>query len=222
MTIISFVVMAGLIVFKPRENMEQVQYVPALPPAQENVEVPKDTKTKKSTSKTTGTASNQASGEKSLEVSGNAQGTSGKNLTGIQGAAGDSLQNKNSPGSEKEYRDPVLEEILKLKQQAEESNNDTASQESSSETSDEVNAKPGESSDKKDIQQQNAQETKASIQATYLNVRDKAGMDGGIVGTLSTGDIVEIIDKGEAGEWLKIKLSNGKTGWVMKKYLKLS
>lgn len=220
LTVFSFVIMIGLIIFKPKENMEQVQYVPAPLPAQENVEVPKDTKTKKSTSKTTGNASNQAGGEKS-QSTGKTQDSAG-NAQGAQGKAGEgnSLQNNNSLNGGKEYRDPVLEEILKLKQQAEEGGTDSTSPESSQQTS---NEKPGENSEKKDIQQnQNSQAVKASILVASLNVRDKAGMDGGVIGTLNIGDLVEVIDKSETGQWVKIRLSSGKTGWVMKEYLKYS
>lgn len=236
LTIFSFLVMTTLIIFKPRENMEQVQYIPTPPPAQENVEVPKDTKSNKSTSKTTSTAGGKTSSDKSQGVSGKTQDTTAK-ISGEQGKAGegDSLQKKNDSKSNTEYKDPVLEEILKLKQQAEESskesnndsNNDSNNSNNNNNNSNNNNkdsnsngTSQGTSQKLSNEQNQNTQKVQASILVTLLNVRDKGSMDGGVIGTLNIGDIVEVIDKAETGEWVKIRLSNGQTGWVMKKYLK--
>ena len=52
-----------------------------------------------------------------------------------------------------------------------------------------------------------------------LNVRTKASMSGKIIGKLYTGNKVEI--KGEDGNWYKINYK-GKTGYISKKYVKLS
>jgi len=204
LTVFSFLLMTALIIFKPRENMEQVQYVPAPLPAQENVEAPKDTAANKSTAKTAAAAGSKTGGDKSPGVSGKAQDTTAKTTA---------EQSKDAKSS-MEYKDPVLEEILKLKRQAEES----GKEDDNDNNSDSSNNNNNDNNSNGD----NNGTSQASILVTPLNVRDKGSMDGGIITTLNTGDIVEVINQAETGEWAKIRLNNGQTGWVVKKYLRYS
>lgn len=265
LTIISLALVVGLIIFKPKADMEQIQYMPAPPPAAENVDKSKDATIKKSAAKPTSPAGGITGGEKSQEGTGKAQGAQGQTLEktpgepGTKGVAGQnqgppsiqeqltkSLQKKSSKDEKVEYRDPVLEEILASKRQAEENAKESV------EPSDAGSTDPGnqkkESSDssepavkqnidlysdgqtdnqmtgkKKESEQQtqNQQVVKAKVLVAALNVRDKESMDGLIIGSLNTGDIVEVFYKAETSEWIGVKLSAGQKGWVVKKYLKI-
>lgn len=252
LTFCSLALVAGLIILKPRVNMEQVQYMPIPAPVQENVEKSGDTAAKQSATKSTSPATSQTGGDKSQGATGNTQGTQGqaKNSSkknqaqqGVKGTSGQSqgppsiqeqltssLQKKSGKDGKVEYKDPVLEEILEIKRQAEESK-ESSSEESPAQDFNDAGASEPENqgnsaSDKKENkeleqQTQNLKVVKARVLVSSLNVRDKGGLDGSIIGSLNTGDIVEVVDKNETGEWIKIKLSTGQTGWVLKKYIQI-
>jgi len=58
---------------------------------------------------------------------------------------------------------------------------------------------------------------KAMVTASSLNVRKGPSTSYSRIGSLSSGQIVEILEK--SGTWSKIKASNGLTGWVANSYL---
>lgn len=64
-----------------------------------------------------------------------------------------------------------------------------------------------------------AEEKGKVVNATVLNVRSGAGTSYSVVTKINKGDTVEIVDK-KSG-WYKIKVSNGKTGWVSGDYIKI-
>lgn len=229
LTFCSLALVIGLIIFKPKVNMEVVQYIPPPPPVTENLDKKEEVTTKKSTSKSTDKTGDLAGGEKSQGASDKTQGAQGQ--SGSKGASGQnqgvlSIQDqsneslKSNPDGKVEYNDPVLAEILEFKRRAEEKNQENTSAESSMQPSSEADQKTAEKSEKKDMQQ-NQNQIKANVLVTSLNVRNEGSMDGVLIGTLNTGDTVEVVDRVETSEWIKIRLSNGQTGWVMKKYLKL-
>jgi hypothetical protein len=53
--------------------------------------------------------------------------------------------------------------------------------------------------------------------ADYLKIRSAPGFEAAERGTLSAGDRVEILE--EVGRWAKVRLPNGTTGYVSRKYL---
>jgi len=231
LTFCSLALVAGLIILKPRANMEQVQYMPTPTPVQKNVEKPSDTATIKSAPKSTSSTTSQAGAEKNQAQQG-VKKTSGRSQgpPSIQEQLTSSLQKNSGKDGKVEYKDPVLEEILELKRQAEESK-ESSSEESPARDLNDAGALDPENqenstSDKKDIkeleqQTQNLEVVKARVLVSSLNVRNKGGLDGSIIGFLNTGDIVEVADKNETGKWIKIELSTGQTGWVLKKYIQM-
>jgi uncharacterized protein YgiM (DUF1202 family) len=54
------------------------------------------------------------------------------------------------------------------------------------------------------------------VMAYSLNVRSGPGLDFSVIDQVYQDDILEI--HGKEGEWLYVKLPNGKNGWVMKTY----
>jgi len=250
LTFCSLALVAGLIILKPRVNMEQVQYMPTPAPVQENIVKPNDAATIKSAPKTTVPTTGQTGAEKSQGAAGNTQGTQGQAKTeknqaqkegkgtsgqsqgapSIQDQLSSSLQKKNSKDGKVEYKDPVLEEILEQKRQAEESKESASEESPAQEFSDagaldpvdQENSAP-DKKDSKELEQQtqSLKVVKARVLVSSLNVRDKGDLDGSVIGSLNTGDIVEVVDKNEAGEWIKIKLGTGQVGWVLKKYIQM-
>jgi len=251
-TVCSLVVMAGLIIFKPKTNKEEIQYMPAPSTVADNVVESKDTATKKSTSKSNVSSGGSSSGDKSESTTGKTQGQQGqtkvsqekhggesgtKSVTdnkqttpSIQDQLNDSLKKKGNPNGG--YKDPVLEEILELKRQAEENSKETASEEESPEQQfiDSGSSSEGQTDDQiTDINDEKAQEqqlqkqkvVKARVLVSTLNVRDKGSLDGQIIGLLNTGDIVEVIDSSGTGDWSNIKSNSGLKGWVLKKHLEI-
>lgn len=59
-----------------------------------------------------------------------------------------------------------------------------------------------------------------TVTASYLNVRSGPGKNYSLAGGLSKGSCVKVLEK--KGSWFKVKLSSGKTGWVMSTYVKFS
>jgi outer membrane biosynthesis protein TonB len=55
------------------------------------------------------------------------------------------------------------------------------------------------------------------VTATTLNVRAAAKASAAVVGRLERGDKVEVLER--AGEWVRVRLSTGVTGWVAAAYL---
>jgi cell wall-associated NlpC family hydrolase len=62
--------------------------------------------------------------------------------------------------------------------------------------------------------------TKGTVTASKLNVRTGPGTNYDSFHTLWQGNVITVI--GESNGWYKIKLSNGKTGWVSSTYLQVS
>jgi len=229
LTICSLVVMAGLILFKPKTNKEEIQYMPAPSTVTESAVESKDTAAKKSASKSTVSSGNKSQGttdknqgqqgqtkvsqEKPGGESGSKSAPDNKQTTpSIQDQLNDSLKKKSNSGSN--YRDPVLEEILEMKRQAEENSKETASEESP----DQQFSDSGSSSEQ---QLPTQKVVKAKVLVSSLNVRDKGSLDGQIIGSLNTGDIVEVVDNSGIGDWSNIKLNSGQKGWVLKKHLEI-
>ena len=238
----SLAVAAGLIILKPKPNMEQIQYIPSPAPFQEQAPVQKSEPE----------SSNSAGG---LSLGGKNQGGSG----GSQGVQGTNAQSEvaqlkaqwESNGDE--YRDPVFEEIMLLKRLALERKNAAAAMETSEGTvteegipalteaveqesnsltdrekkeqtvlngQEEHQAKEGgEKEEQQKTQSQKA--IKARVSVTLLNIRDQAGLEGQIIGTLKSGDVVEVLNGSGTGEWAQIKLNSGVIGWVLKKYIEV-
>ncbi|OPX88314.1 MAG: Bacterial SH3 domain protein [Pelotomaculum sp. PtaB.Bin013] len=253
LTFCSLVVMVSLIIMKPKPNKEEVQYLPVSPAVTENVDKQKDTAPKKSAANST-SSTGSSSGEKSQSTSGKNQGTQGqtkvsqeknggesgtnsttenkKTAPTIQDQLNDSLKKKSNDNI---YKDPVLEEILDLKQRAEEGGEETASEELPENSSEQQPGGAGSSAEgQKDVQntdtgsrkdlikQLSSQKVvKAKVLVSSLNVRDKGSMDGNVIGLLNTGDIVEVIDNTVIGEWVNVKLNSGQKGWVIRKNLEI-
>jgi uncharacterized protein YgiM (DUF1202 family) len=57
------------------------------------------------------------------------------------------------------------------------------------------------------------------VTATRLNVRSGPSTNYSSIHTLWQGNQVKVI--GQSGDWYQIKLSDGRTGWVSKTYLRL-
>jgi hypothetical protein len=66
--------------------------------------------------------------------------------------------------------------------------------------------------------QPQAPNNKLKVTATALNVRDSPSLDGLIIGSISEGDIVDLLDSSEDGNWLKIQKGD-LTGWSSHRYL---
>ena len=59
---------------------------------------------------------------------------------------------------------------------------------------------------------------KATVNATSLNVRSGAGTNYSVITKLSKGTVVDVLESASNG-WKKVKISNGKIGWVSGSYL---
>lgn len=227
LTFCSLAVVAALIIFKPKPKMEPVQYMPPPTLVSENEDKPKDATIKKSAPKPTGPSGGLAGGEKAQGATGKTQEAQGQTKDPPEKAQGEPGL-KEAKDEKVEYRDPILEEILKFKRQAEESSMESALEaptvakeptvELFSDTSSSIQRSQGE---KNTDSSEPAQVGKAKVLVSSLNVRDKDSMDGKIIGLLETGEIVEVLSQPGTGEWVNITLSNGQKGWVVKKYLKM-
>jgi len=191
----SLVIVTVLIINKPKANMEEIDYIP-VPPVTENANEQKDTAAKINTSIPSLPSLSGFAGGEELQRVGQTE----------------NIQEK-ANGEFDEYQDPVLREIMALKRQAVEKQKVAVSGESSGMPSDK------EFTDYGSHIQASEQIKRAKVMAPALNIRDKGSLDGRIVGSLSSGDIIEVIDQSDTGEWISVKLSSGQTGWVMKKYL---
>ncbi len=299
-TLCSFAVVTALVIFRPKPNMEQVQYLPAPTSSQEQTTDLRGAAQQKTDAKAMESGSGLTGGEQSqgkvVENQGNqeAQGAGsnqGKEqgsdpVGGVdpilkeilklklkpqaggeqsQGTIGENQGNQETQevgGLEDQEQylepvggvDPMLEEILALKQQAgqrkigaeaaiEESNSEESSVSGAAGSVNQLNQGPeaqqkidlywdGETGkqtvegNEKESQQpgqtpqqgQSQQVLRRKVVAATLNVRDKESLDGRVIGNLKSDDIVEVDGESGTGEWLKIKLNSGQTGWVMKKY----
>lgn len=222
-TLCSFTVVAGLVFFRPKSNMEKVQYLPAPSSFQEQTTDLRDTAQQKSDAKATESGSGKAGGEQS-------QGTVGENQGNQVVQVAESIEDKEQVTEPVGGVDPVLEEIMMLKRQAEERKREVKAtiEESTSEESSVPNidllsdGQTGKQADEEKESQQPGQiqqMPRGKVLPASLNVRDKEGLDGRIIGTLKSNEIVEVAGESKTGEWLKIKLDSGQTGWVMKKYI---
>ena len=228
LTFCSLAIMTLLIINKPRDMMEQIDYMP-VPPVTENVNEPKDTTTKINTPIPTGSVSGSAGGEAPQRM----------------GQAENIPEKAN--GEFDNYQDPVLREIMVLKRQAVENQKaavpgdpsgipsdkeftDSQSHIQVNEQIKDIDFGQAEEQQKMDMvsagqtnqqidKKENENITKARVLASTLNVRDKGSLDGRVIGILSSGDIIEVVGQSVTGEWVNIKLSTGQTGWVIKQYL---
>ncbi|MCG9969098.1 SH3 domain-containing protein [Pelotomaculum terephthalicicum JT] len=237
-TFCSLAVVSGLIIFKPRQNAEQVQYMPAPASVENQVNESRSAAPQKSVAEPTGSSSGLAGGVKS-----NSAVDENQDAQETRDSAGDAPIEAQKVFDLADYRDPVLEEILFLKRQAGEIKEGTGSMEALEETSaDKVSdtASPKQSEQQLDdsnyhqsgeqqfsegqTEQQKSQiqrVVKGKVLATSLNVRDKGDLNGRIIGTLKSGDSIEVFVEPETGEWCKVKLNSGQTGWTMKKYISI-
>lgn len=144
----------------------------------------------------------------------------GEGVSSPVNGADSSGQQKDNSNNEKDqneqplkppYKDPVLEQLMQLKQQAGETNKEPSEKAPGGESL------PAAAEIKE--QQNKEAKTRASVLVQSLNVRDKESLDGKVVASLNLGDTVEVLGKSETGDWSKIRLSSGETGWVMSKYL---
>ena len=69
-----------------------------------------------------------------------------------------------------------------------------------------------------DIDKQTQMST-ATVTVTILNVRNKGSLDGEIIGRVSKGDQVKVLE--EKNNWYKIQLSASETGWIAGWFLSL-
>ncbi len=132
-TFCSLAIVGGLVFLKPGVKMEQIQYMPAASPVQEDIVKQDDTAAKKNISKTTSSANGSTQGEEKVaknQALQEGKGTAGQSQgpPSIQDKITSSLQN--GKDGKVEYRDPVLEEILEQKRQAEELSKESSSEES--------------------------------------------------------------------------------------------
>ena len=210
-------ILAGLIIIKPKVDMKQVDYIPNMQPVQENPSKPEDTLKKETVTDSAGSAEDLPGAtqpqEKIIETQ-PVQEQGAQDKVVVEGV------------------DPVFEEIMAAKRQAEEKqkmiNPGVAAEELKPEESEIEEEQQKENPDQDgqsgqqpggSNQEESLQAVKARVQASSLNVRAKEGLEGAIIGTLNSGDIVEVIGQSETSEWLHIKFDSGQTGWVMKKYL---
>ena len=54
-----------------------------------------------------------------------------------------------------------------------------------------------------------------------LNVRDGPGTEYGVLGQVEQGDKLEIVERTEDGNWVKVRLIDGKEGWVSAEFVKV-
>ena len=66
--------------------------------------------------------------------------------------------------------------------------------------------------------QQEIQGQQATVNADYLNIRSGKGTDTSIIGGLTQGSVVTILDNSDAG-WVKIRTAGGMEGYVAREYL---
>jgi len=242
LTFCSLAVVSGLILLKPRQNAEQVQYMPPPSSVAGQVVEPKSEAQQKSSSSTS-SVGGPAGEEKS-----NKTVDKNKEAQGIQGSAGDAQVKTQGEFNTVGDSDPLLEEILFLKRQAVEKKKmvvpEGLVEGTAAETAD--GASPGQSSQEligpgySEPEEQQFPEEKtgqaiagneskdeqvsqkvvsAKVSATSLNVRDRSDLSGLVIGILKSGDVIKVFVGSEAGEWCKVELNSGQTGWVMKKYI---
>ncbi|MBD2871964.1 N-acetylmuramoyl-L-alanine amidase [Paenibacillus arenilitoris] len=72
-------------------------------------------------------------------------------------------------------------------------------------------------SDQDDGVQDRSDDTRATVLADTLRIRSGAGLDHEIVGFLTKGDAVTIIDN-RAG-WARIQIADGQSGWISERYI---
>ncbi|HOV80666.1 MAG TPA: SH3 domain-containing protein [Bacillota bacterium] len=220
LTLCSLAVTAGLIVFKPRVDLAKANYRPASPSYQETVEEPEEKEQKGIAPgssgggrEQTGSVPGKVRSEPDLKGPDAIRGT-----PSIQEQLGQSLQ-KMAANGKFEYKDPVLEEILELKRRAEEESKEADADENPAAQSGQPASGEEQQAGNEPGGQQAREVVKARVLVSPLNIREKGSLDGRIVGSLRTGEIVEVINQESTGEWVRIRLKNGQAGWVNKKYL---
>jgi len=242
LTFCSLAVVAGLILLKPRQNVEQVQCMPP-PSSVAGQEVGAKSETQQRSSSSTSSVGSPAGEEKS-----NKAVDKNKEAQGIQSSTGEAQVETQGDFNAVGDSDPLLEEILFLKRQAvkkkemamseglvegtaAENAGGTLPGQSSQELIGPGNSDPEEqqSPEGKTEQASAGNESKdeqvsqkmvsAKVSATSLNVRDRGDLSGLVIGTLESGDVIKVFAGSETGEWCKVELNSGQAGWVMKKYI---
>ncbi|WP_024831455.1 C40 family peptidase [Ruminiclostridium josui] len=59
-----------------------------------------------------------------------------------------------------------------------------------------------------------------TVSASVLNLRSEPGTTSKVLGSMTRGDKLSILES--SGDWLKVKTSDGKTGWAFSQYVVLS
>ncbi|MGQ9625654.1 MAG: SH3 domain-containing protein [Anaerolineae bacterium] len=59
----------------------------------------------------------------------------------------------------------------------------------------------------------------ASVLADILNFRSGPGTNYPVLGQLARGTSLELLARSEAGDWLKVRLGDGREGWVYAEYV---
>ncbi len=63
------------------------------------------------------------------------------------------------------------------------------------------------------------QEKRVSVMVNELNVRLGPQYDADTIGSVQYGQILTILDDSESLDWVKVRIGDGPTGWVAKKYV---
>ncbi|KAF1085943.1 Bacterial SH3 domain protein [Sporotomaculum syntrophicum] len=64
-----------------------------------------------------------------------------------------------------------------------------------------------------------SQEKRVSVMVSELNVRLRPQYNAYIIGNVQHGQILTILEDSDSSDWVKVRISDGLTGWVAKKYV---
>lgn len=154
----------------------------------------------------------------------------GQDVSTSDDSAGSEAQQKDNSSKENllenqpkkpSYKDPVLEALIQLKEQTGENGKKSSEKDNGGESLSGTGDNTEQQKTGAALQKgESDKKTMASVLAQSVNLRDKESLEGKVIGTLNQGDTVEILGKSKTGEWSKVRLSSGETGWVVSKYLK--
>ena len=244
-TLCSVAVVAGLVIFRPPSSMDiQAQHLPTPSSSPEQAtDWQVTTEQPERHAQTDASEPGPGGGEQKQDAAAGAEpesradgdeqmpGTVGQDAENPATSGAESVQDK----EQSDYKplnkaDPVLEEILLLKRQAKEKQRREAAEKIVAGPKQDAGEAPGEPGGQagKQADQGSGEESprpdsserasQRKVLPEVLNVRDKGGLDGRVIGVVKSGAVIDIYGESETGEWLKIKLSSGRTGWVNKKH----